>query len=153
MLLDRIRKGLALRDPFSVLRVILIGSVTLLVAAFVFLRGEIATSASGGCTTKSGLPLVSPDGAFSAIVRENGCEAGYAFTGTANFVVDVTSQTDSAHYITVFATEDSGYSDQRPVITWVAPENLHITALSQADAGVQRTVYSTVKISYKFTGS
>ena len=153
MLLNRIYKGMPLSGRFSVVRVLLIGLVTMLVAVFIFISGKTANSATGGCTTTSGQPLASPDGAFSAIVRKNGCEAGYAFTSTANFIVEVTSQTNSTQHITVFSTEDSGYSSQRPVISWVAPESLQITALSQADVGVQRTVYSTVKISYKFTGS
>lgn len=150
-LLVDVYKGMALSGRFSVARVLLIGSVTLLVAAAFVFGGKTANSASGGCTTKSAQPLVSPDGAFSAIVKQNACEAGYAFTGTANYVVEVVSQTDSTKHMLVFSTEDSGYSDQRPVLNWLAPESLQIRALSPADVGVQKTVYSTVKISYKFT--
>ena len=134
-------------------RALLIGSFTSLAAAFMFVSVKAADPPSGGCMTTSGKPLVSPDGAFSAIVRENACESGYAFTATANFTVDVISQSDSTKHALVFSTDDHGASNERPLLSWLAPKRLQITALSQVGVGLHKTAFSTVTITYSFTDS
>ena len=102
------------------------------------------------CTTKGSQPLVSPDGAFSAIVDENVCEGEYAFLSSVTWTVDVVSQSDSTKRLAVFSFDDNGGPDTRPVLKWIAAERLVVTALTPAGVGIKKSAFATVNVLYKY---
>jgi len=107
-------------------------------------------AANAGCATQSAQPLLSPGGAWSAIVQDTNCESGYSFTGAAVYTVEIVSQSNKANHANVFATEDDGHSNTRPVLTWLGANSLQITTLSHHGIGIQKPAFSTMKVSYKY---
>jgi hypothetical protein len=103
-----------------------------------------------GCERLSTKTVVSPDGAWEAVLYEEACEYGYSFTATANYVVRIISRKDREKQDNVFAIPDRGKQNPHPLVSWIGRDELLISTPHSHFIGLQKDRFEKVKISYTY---
>ena len=93
--------------------------------------------------------VTSPDGHWEAVVAEHVCEGGFAFTTVALYVVELVSKTNAADRHVIFSSDDAGYEDYIPAVTWLNQKSLQVTIKQSPLIGRQDAKSSGIDISYK----
>ncbi len=111
---------------------------------------DAIATAPPGCQRLSSKTVVSPDGAWEAMLYEQACEFGYSFTATANYVVRIISRKDHEKQGDVFATPDRGNENPHPFISWIGRDELLISTPHSLFVGLQKNKFEKIKISYTY---
>jgi hypothetical protein len=131
-----------------------IGAVPFLAAICCFgtNKAYAVSSATGSpdCRRVSSKTVVSPDGAWEAMIHEEACEYGYSFTATANYVVTIISRKDHEKQGNVFAIPDHGNQNPHPFISWIGRDELLISTPHSHFFGLQKDKFEKIKILYTY---
>ena len=92
----------------------------------------------------------SPDGRWEAVVVERVCEGSFVFTAVALYEVELVPKTHAADRRVVFSTDDGGYLEHLPVVTWLGPKRVELTIMHSPLIGLQKTAAAEITISYKY---
>lgn len=109
-----------------------------------------SATASPDCQRLSSKTVVSPDGAWEAMLHEEACEYGYSFTATANYVVTIISRKDHEKQGDVFATTDDRNPGYQPFVSWIGRDELLISTVKDPYSGLQKDKFEKIKISYTY---
>src|SRR5437763_4070816 len=110
-----------------------------------------ATKARAECQSEVISFQLSPDDAWAALVQEEMCTGdGPASVGVTDTVQIIARGQEPTHLNDVFAVEEHGRPENRPLIRWLAARKLQITVPNLSLIGLQKPQYSGVEISMKF---
>jgi len=110
-------------------------------------------TASPGCQRLSTKTVVSPNGAWEAVVHEDFCEFGYAFTSIANYTVTIITRSDRARQErqgNVFVINSNGHPSYQPVVSWIGQDELLISTRHSRYIGLQKDKFEKIKIQYAY---
>jgi hypothetical protein len=140
---------------FAYLKVMLITAGGAEAVATELARGE------AGCWRSTISTSISPDNAWVALVQQDVCSDG-AFVTTVVDKVQLVRRIsidaiplgphadEPIHENDVFAVEDGGYPEERPLIRWLSSDKLEISIPNLTFIGLQKTEYYGVQIVVKY---
>jgi hypothetical protein len=125
------------------------------------LPGAAQAQEKGGCQRRTISALMSPDDAWVAFVQEDMCSDGYfvtTITDTVQLVccdaagaVQLTWHPDKPrHENDVFALDEHGQPENRPLTRWLSPQKLQITVPNKSLIGFQKSSYEGIEIVIKY---
>jgi hypothetical protein len=127
-------------------RITFVSCVTLL------LIGTMASAQSdASCQRHTTATLASPDAAWLALVQEDTCVGVFPFTTGVTDTVQLVrpgEQPDSDN--DVFALEEHGRPENRPLLRWLSPQKLQITVPNRSLIGLQKRAFAGVEIVVKY---
>ena len=104
-----------------------------------------------GCHRLTIDTLASPDGAWVALVQEDTCIGDFPFTtGVTDTVQLVRRGKQPSSDNDVFAIEEHGRPENRPLLQWLSPKKLQISVPNKALIGLQKSNYAGVEIVIKY---
>jgi len=104
---------------------------------------------NGGCEQMITDRVVSPDGAWEAVVDEFTCEAGPMMTSiTAE--VQLIAAHDPARATDVLGVDTGGHVDERPRLVWVGADVLQVTVPNLSYLKVLATRIGGVRVDVRF---
>jgi hypothetical protein len=125
------------------------------------LPGAGVAQEKGGCQREAISVLMSPDDAWVALVQEDICSDGYFVTTVTDTVqlsprgatdaVQLTSHSDKPkHENDIFALDEHGHPEMRPLTRWLSPQQLQITVPNKSLIGLQKSSYEGIEVVVKF---
>lgn len=103
------------------------------------------------CERKIISKLLSPDDTWTAVVEEDLCSHGPAFTTVILDRVRLVRRGEKAKDDSeVLVTEEGGRWENRPQTEWLSPRNLQITLPNKIFLNLKKPNYNDIEISIKF---
>ena len=121
------------------------------------LAGAALAQGEAGCQRQTISMLMSPDDAWVALVHEDICSDGYFVTTVTDTVQLVRRDTTDAvvlawhadepkHDNDVFALDEHGHPENRPLTRWLSSQKLQITIPNKSTIGLQKSGYEGIEI-------
>jgi hypothetical protein len=125
------------------------------------LPGTGLAQEKGGCQRETISALMSPDDTWVALVQEDICSDGYFVTTVTDTVqlslrdaidaIQLTWHPDKPkHENDIFALDEHGHPENRPLTRWLSPQKLQITVPNKSLIGLQKGTYEGIEIVIKF---
>jgi len=125
------------------------------------LPGTAQAQEKGGCQRRTISVLMSPDDAWVALVQEDMCSDGYFVTTLTDTVQLARCDTTAAVQLTwhpdkpkhendVFALDEHGQPENRPLTRWLSAQKLQITVPNKSLIGFQKSNYERIEIVIKY---
>jgi len=135
--------------------------ITSMFATGLFALTEIAMAQKAGCEGETISMLLSPDDAWIALVQEHVCSDGWfvtTVTGTVQLVgrdaIDAVRLGRHAeqprHPNDIFAVDEHGRWENRPLTRWLSPKKLQITVPNKSLIGLYKGSYEGIEIIVKY---
>jgi hypothetical protein len=119
-----------------------------------------ASYSEAGCERETIAAVVSPDSRWVALIREGVCFAGNVTVSTdtvqlvrreASDTVKLLGSADEpSHENDVLVVDYYGHFENRPILRWLAPQELQVTIPNLSGVGLQKSSYQDVKISIRY---
>jgi hypothetical protein len=109
-----------------------------------------ATTPSPSCGSLSTKSVISPNGAWKAVVHENYCEGNYVFQTWATYTVTLIARSGSPQQADVYAVDDSGNPQEQPAVSWLSNNALQITSIQDPYSAIQKNSFGNITISYAY---
>jgi hypothetical protein len=142
-----------------ILKLRLIGMLFLVLVSGVWMSESYAkastptptpTPTPAECQRLNTTTVVSPNKTWDAVVHEDACEFGYAFTANALYTVTILSASNPKEHEDVFCLEDHGNPAQEPIASWISNSALQINTIKSVEIGLQESTYKKIAISYVY---
>jgi hypothetical protein len=125
------------------------------------LGGTALAQEKGGCQRETISVLMSPDDTWVALVQEDTCSDGYFVTTVTDTVqlarrdttdtVQLTRHADvPKHENDVFALDEHGRPENRPLARWLSPQELQVMIPNKSLIGLQKNSYESIEIVIKY---
>ena len=119
------------------------------------------TQQKGGCQRLTISAEISPDETWWALTQEDVCSDGYFVTTIIDTVqlvrretvdtIDLTEHPiEPRHEDDVFAVEEHGHPENRPLTRWLSPQILQITVPNKSLIGLRKPTFQGIEISIKY---
>jgi hypothetical protein len=103
-----------------------------------------------GCSRDTIGTFASPDDNWVAFVQEEICSDG-AFTTTVDDYVQLAQRgPEPTHENDIFAVEEHGHTDNRPVLLWQSSHKLQITVPNKSLIGLRKHSYHGIDVVVRF---
>jgi hypothetical protein len=104
-----------------------------------------------GCDRQTLSLLASPDDAWTALIYQDLCSHGPAFTTVILDRVQLVRRgEESREDSDVLVVEDGGHPENRPLTQWLSPQKLQITIPNRSVVGLRKSSYEGVAVVVKF---
>jgi hypothetical protein len=95
--------------------------------------------------------LVSPDDAWTALIQEDLCSHGPAFTTSIlDRVQLVRRNEESKENSDVLIVDEGGHPENRPLTQWLSPKKLQITIPNKSLVSLRKSSLEGIEVAVKF---
>lgn len=104
-----------------------------------------------GCARETIAMLVSPDDAWTALIQEDLCSHGPAFTTSIlDRVQLVRRNEESKENSDVLIVDEGGHPENRPLTQWLSPKKLQITIPNKSLVSLRKSSLEGIEVAVKF---
>jgi len=110
-----------------------------------------AAAPEAGCERQTVSLLVSPDDAWTALIYEDLCSHGPAFTTVILDRVHLVRRgEESKEDSDVLVVDEGGHPENRPLTQWLSPQKLQITIPNKSLVSLRKRSYEGIEVVVKF---